>query len=73
MRLHIDAMRDRPLPGEKINHFYKPPSVDPAIRYLHALDGFPTKTTWLKAIRKRKFSLLAPGEPEKYPQMIPRV
>ena len=55
MRRHIDAMRDRPPLAEAINHFYELPSVYPAIRYLHAAAGFPTKSTWLKAIRKGNF------------------
>ena len=55
MRRHIDAMQDRPPPCEAINHTYELPSVEPAIRYLHAAAGFPTKATWLKAIRNGKF------------------
>ena len=55
MRRHIDAMRGRPLPGEAINYVYKLPSVEPAIRYLHAATGFPTKATWIEAVRKGNF------------------
>ena len=52
---HIDALRDRPPPTHAINHVYELPSVEPAIRYLHGAAGFPTKSTWLKAIRKGNF------------------
>ena len=55
MHCHIDAMRNRPLPGEAINHVYELPRVEPAIRYMDAAAGFPTKATWLKAIRKGNF------------------
>ena len=34
-----------------IHNVYKLPSTAEIIRYLHASAGFPTKTTWLKAIR----------------------
>ena len=52
---HIDALRDRPPPSHAINHVYELPSVEPAIRYLHGAAGFPTKATWLKAIRAGNF------------------
>ncbi len=34
-----------------ILNVYELPSIEQAIRYLHAAAGFPTKTTWLAAIR----------------------
>ena len=46
-------MRARPSNGDAINHVYELPSVEPAVRYLHAAIGFPTKVTWLKAIWAR--------------------
>ena len=55
MHGHIAAMRTRPSSNEAINHVYELPSVKPAIRYLHAAIGFPTKTTWLKAIQAGNF------------------
>ena len=55
MRRHIYGIQNPPPPGEAINYVYELPSMDPAIRYLHAADGFPTKTTWIKAIRKGNF------------------
>ena len=36
---------------ENINHAYSIPSTKGKIRFLHAAAGFPTKETWLKAIK----------------------
>ena len=52
---HITTMCARPSNGDTINHVYKLPSVEPAVRYLHAAIGFSTKATWLKAIRAGNF------------------
>ena len=35
---------------------YNLPSTKQIVRYLHACAGFPTKTTWLKAIRARSYN-----------------
>jgi len=40
---------------EYLHNLYKLPSVEPTIRYLHGAGGFPTKTSWLKAIRKGNY------------------
>ena len=48
-------MRNRPPPSEAIRHVYKLPHVESAIRCIDAATGFPTKSTWLKAIRKGNF------------------
>ena len=40
-----------PKASEEINNVYELPSTEKAIRFLHAAAGFPTKLTWLKAIR----------------------
>jgi hypothetical protein len=37
---------------EYLHNLYELPSVEPTIRYLHGAAGFPTKASWLKAIRK---------------------
>ena len=42
-------------PTDTINNVYKLPSIERAVRYLHGAAGFPTNTTWLKAIRSRTF------------------
>ena len=44
-----------PSTSEGIHHVYDLPSIKPAIRYLHAAAGFPTKRTWLKAIRNGSY------------------
>ncbi len=38
-------------PKEKANHVYSIPSMEGKIRFLHTAAGFPTKETWLKAIK----------------------
>ena len=56
MKSHIAACcNDRPAMAEAINKVYKLPSIELSIRYLHGAAGFPTKATWLKAIRKRNY------------------
>jgi hypothetical protein len=40
---------------ESINNVYELPSTEQTIRYLHAAAGFPTKSTWLKAIRNGNY------------------
>ena len=49
---HIEVFKtDQPSPLEAINNVYEFPNIDTAIRYIHGATGFPTKATWLKAIR----------------------
>ena len=56
MLKHIEIFKnDRPYPAEAINNVYDLPSIKPAIRYLHGAAGFPTKVTWLKAIRNGSY------------------
>jgi hypothetical protein len=40
---------------EVVNNIYDLPSIEQAIRFTHACIGFPTKATWLKAIRRGNF------------------
>ena len=40
---------------EAAHHIFELPSIERSIRYLHAALGFPTKATWLKAIRLGNF------------------
>ena len=40
---------------DTINHFYDLPSIGRVVQYLHAAAGFPTKVTWIKAIRNRNY------------------
>ena len=41
---------------EAISNVYELPSIKESIRYLHACAGFPTKATWLKAIRAGNYA-----------------
>ena len=41
---------------EAISNIYELPSTKASIRYLHACAGFPTKATWLKAIRAGNYA-----------------
>ena len=41
---------------EAVSNVYELPSTKEIIRYLHACAGFPTKTTWLNAIRKGSYA-----------------
>ena len=41
---------------DAINNVYELPSTKQIVRYLHACAGFPTKTTWIKAIRAGNFT-----------------
>ena len=55
-RVPIDGREDVSLSKDElaqaINNVFDLPSVEQTIRYLHACIGFPTKRTWLKAIKK---------------------
>ena len=53
IRDHLKASRERD--PEAINNVYELPSSEQSIRYLHGAAGFPTKTTWLKAIRRGNY------------------
>ena len=48
-------VESRPQLEHAINNVYELPSTAQSIRYLHAAAGFPTKQTWLKAIRAGNF------------------
>eukprot|EP00804_Cyclotella_cryptica_P000450 CCRYP_019933-RA/>CCRYP_019933-RA protein AED:0.03 eAED:0.04 QI:0/0/0/1/0.4/0.16/6/0/1642 len=41
---------------DHILNVYELPSIEQSIQYLHAAAGFPTKSTWLAAIRKGNYS-----------------
>ena len=38
-------------PTDTISNVYELTSMERAVRYLHGAAGFPTKATWIKAIR----------------------
>ena len=41
--------------SEAAHNMFDLPSIEQTIRYLHTSVGFPTKSTWLKAIKKGNF------------------
>ena len=41
---------------ERVNKVYDLPSINQTVRYLHAAAGFPTKESWLKAIKAGNFN-----------------
>ena len=41
--------------AEAVHNVFDLPSIEQTIRYLHASINFPTKRTWIKAIKKRHF------------------
>jgi hypothetical protein len=43
-------------PNDHVQNVYDLPSVPSAIRYLHAAAGYPTKATWLKAIKAGNYA-----------------
>jgi hypothetical protein len=47
MVLHLGKLAQR----DHIHNVYELPSVEPTIQYLHGAAGFPTRASWLKAIR----------------------
>ena len=40
---------------ESLNNVFDLPSLEQTIRYLHACAGFPTRRTWIKAIKKGNY------------------
>eukprot|EP00804_Cyclotella_cryptica_P015599 CCRYP_003604-RA/>CCRYP_003604-RA protein AED:0.37 eAED:0.36 QI:0/-1/0/1/-1/1/1/0/403 len=53
VRDHLKSSSERE--QHTILNVYKLPSIEHTIRYLHVAAGFPTKTTWLPAIRRGNY------------------
>jgi hypothetical protein len=51
-RNHVALQMCKKYRQEYLHNVYKLPSVKPTIWYLHGMASFPTKASWLKAIRK---------------------
>jgi hypothetical protein len=47
---HINAISLLAHHREYIYKVYELPSLEPTVCYLHAAAGFPSKSTWLKAV-----------------------
>eukprot|EP00804_Cyclotella_cryptica_P009653 CCRYP_011198-RA/>CCRYP_011198-RA protein AED:0.33 eAED:0.33 QI:0/0/0/1/1/1/2/0/430 len=54
VRNHLKSSRERE--QHTILNVYELPSIEQTIRYLHAAAGFPTKTTWMAAIRRGNYN-----------------
>eukprot|EP00804_Cyclotella_cryptica_P012914 CCRYP_002274-RA/>CCRYP_002274-RA protein AED:0.23 eAED:0.09 QI:0/0/0/1/0/0/2/0/1265 len=54
IRNYLSASLERE--KHSILNVYELPSIEQTIRYLHAAAGYPTKNTWLKAIRHGNYS-----------------
>ena len=54
-REHVALQMDKNHRQEYLHNVYELPSVEPTVRYLHGAAGFPTKASWLKAIRKGNY------------------
>ena len=59
-RVPIDDGGDVSLKNEDLSeaahNVFDLPSIEQTIRYLHVSTGFPTKSIWLKAIKKGNFT-----------------
>jgi hypothetical protein len=51
-----DFLPERPPPVDAIHNVYELKTQPKLVRYYHAAVGFPTKLTWVKAIRKNQFA-----------------
>ena len=59
-----ELLPNRPSPTESVYNVYELQTVPERIRYFHACTGFPTKQSWMKAIKKGFFASW-PGLTEK--------
>ncbi len=50
-----EFLPDRPPPVEAINNVYKLKTQPKLVQYYHAATGFPTKPSWLKAIKSKQY------------------
>jgi hypothetical protein len=54
-RCPTEFLPDRPPPVEGINYVYKLKTQPKLVQYYHAAVGFPTKPSWLKAIKNKQY------------------
>ena len=55
-RCPTEFLPDRPLPNEAIHNVYELKTQPELVRYYHAAAGFPTKPSWLKAIKNKQYA-----------------
>ncbi len=53
---HIDSVLLLAHNNEYMHNIYELPSIEPTISYLCAAAGFPTKESWLRAIRRGNYN-----------------
>ncbi len=51
-----EFLPDRPPPSEAIHNVYELKTQPKLVRYYHAVVGFPTKPSWLKAIKNKQYA-----------------
>jgi hypothetical protein len=52
-----EFLPERPLPTNAIHNVYKLKTQPELVRYYHAAAGFPTKPTWIRAIKNNHYAL----------------
>ena len=55
-RCPTEFLPDRPPPDEAIHNVYELKTQPELVRYYHAAAGFPTKPSWLKAIKNKQYA-----------------
>ena len=55
-RCPTEFLPDRPPPNEAIHNVYELKTQPELVRYYHAAAGFPTKPSWLKAIKNKQYA-----------------
>jgi hypothetical protein len=55
-RCPTEFLPDRPPPNEAIHNVYELKTQPELVRYYHAAAGFPTKSSWLKAIKNKQYA-----------------
>jgi hypothetical protein len=53
----MEFLPNRPPPDKAIHNVYKLKAQPELVRYYHAAAGFPTKPSWLKAIKNKQYAL----------------
>ena len=51
-----EFLQNRPDPTEAVHSVYELKTQPELVRYLHAATGFPTKPTWIRAIKNKHFA-----------------
>jgi hypothetical protein len=51
-----EFLPDRPPPSDAIHNVYKLKTQPELVQYYHAAAGFPTKPSWLKAIKNKQYA-----------------